>query len=66
MRNPFCVIHNHPRRFWVWLVGVGEILDGLVTVLSLGFVVGQFSWIFMAWDIRNATKGVTNGNQRDS
>lgn len=60
MKNPFFLVRKHPRRFWVWFVGIGSILDGLTSVLTLGYVISQFSWIFMSWDIRNACKDKDN------
>lgn len=52
MKWPFSIIKNHPYRFGVWLMGFGSILDGLTSVLSLGFVCGNFSWIAIRWGWR--------------
>ena len=52
MKWPFSIIKNHPYRFGVWLMGFGSILDGLTSVLSLGFVCGNFSWIAIKWGWR--------------
>lgn len=51
MKDLFYTIKKHPHHLGIVVVGLGTIVDGLVNVLSLGYLGSNFSWLAITWSM---------------
>ena len=48
----WCGYNNIRVWFLDWAMGFGEILDGLICILSLGFICGSFGYCISMYKLR--------------